>query len=166
MEPTLLSLNTTDPISTMSSEARSGSKDSIYKGLYPIREVKQYYRREFVNQKALYLCLLCDFKTWKYSQHIARHIHLKHIGIKELKCEEPNCGKTFKRPESLVQHQKNHLCGFGIDSAKMKDPNNVCGVKNIKKFYFRELDNDYYVFGCKWTGCEFVTNNSGSIRRQ
>ncbi|CAG2182994.1 unnamed protein product, partial [Oppiella nova] len=35
----------------------------------------------------------------------------------------------------------------------------------IKKYYFRELDNDYYVFGCKWSGCEFVTNNSGSIRR-
>ncbi|XP_054153363.1 uncharacterized protein LOC128952057 [Oppia nitens] len=146
---------------------KSGVNHNVYKGLYPIREVKQYYRREFVNGKPLYICLWgdCDFKTWKYSQHIARHIHLKHIGIKELKCDEKGCEKTFKRPESLVQHQKNHLCGFGIDSLKMKDPNNVCGVKNIKKYYFRELDNDYYVFGCKWTACEFVTNNSGSIRR-
>jgi hypothetical protein len=47
----------------------------------------------------------------------------------------------------------------------MKDPLNVCGVKNIKRYYFRELDNDYYVFGCKWNDCQFVTNNSGSIRR-
>ncbi|XP_054152438.1 uncharacterized protein LOC128951215 [Oppia nitens] len=148
-------------------DQKIGANHNIYRGLYPIREVKQYYRREFVNGKPLYICLWgdCDFKTWKYSQHIARHIHLKHIGIKELKCDEKGCEKTFKRPESLVQHQKNHLCGFGIDSLKMKDPNNVCGVKNIKKYYFRELDNDYYVFGCKWTACEFVTNNSGSIRR-
>ena len=94
---------------------QGGQQHNVYKGLYPIREVKQYYRREFVDGKALYLCLWegCGYKTWKYSQHIARHIHLAHIGIKELRCLVPGCGKTFKRPESLVSHSQNHNCGFG-----------------------------------------------------
>lgn len=140
---------------------------SIYRGLYPINEVKQYFTKTIVDGKKLYSCLWqgCSFKTWKYSQHISRHIYLKHIGIKKLMCDFEGCGKMFKRPESLVQHIKNHSCGFGIDSQIMKDPDNVCGVRNIKRYFIRTLDNDIYVFQCKYGDCRFHTHNSGSIRR-
>ena len=140
---------------------------NVYRGLYPIKDVKKYFKKKTVNNQKLYICQWpgCSFQTWKYSQHISRHIYLKHIGIKELRCHVTQCEKVFKRPESLVQHVKNHICGFGIDPVRMKDPNNTCGVKNIKRHFNKIMDNDIHVFMCQFERCKFVTNNSGSIRR-
>lgn len=148
-------------------EGNNTKVTNVYRGLYPIKNVKKYFKKKTVDNRKLYECQWpdCSFKTWKYSQHISRHIYLKHIGIKELRCDVENCEKVFKRPESLVQHVKNHICGFGIDNIRMKDPNNKCGVKNIKKHFIRIMDNDIQVFKCQFDNCDFVTNNSGSIRR-
>ncbi len=140
---------------------------NVYRGLYPIKNVKQHFKKKTIDNRKLYICLWpdCSFQTWKYSQHISRHIYLKHIGIKELRCSVPACEKVFKRPESLVQHVKNHICGFGIDPVRMKDAANICGVKNIKRHFSKIMDNDIQVFMCQFARCQFVTNNSGSIRR-
>lgn len=140
---------------------------NVYRGLYPIKNVKEYFKKRTIDNQKLYSCLWpgCAFQTWKYSQHISRHIYLKHIGIKELRCQVAGCEKVFKRPESLVQHVKNHICGFGIDPLRMKDPANICGVKNIKRHFNKIMDNDIQVFRCQVAKCKFVTNNSGSIRR-
>lgn len=162
----------TMPVANISSNASVRStkrvgKTNVYQGLYPIAEVKQYFKKETIDNETRYTCLWpkCTFATRKYSQHISRHIHLKHIGIKELKCCEPMCSKIFKRPESLVQHQKNHICGFGIDNERVRDPTNVCGAKNINRHFKRIRDNDIYIYQCQFGGCSFATSNSGSIRR-
>ena len=140
---------------------------SIYRGLYPINKVKQYFDKQIIDGKKKYICLWnnCQFSTWNYSQHISRHIYLKHIGIKKLQCNIFGCGKMFKRPESLVQHKKNHNCGFGIDNQRMKDPKNLCGDRNIRHYFSRQLDNDIFVYQCQFGQCKFHTHNSGSIRR-
>lgn len=163
----LLATNSTSAVVPQPTPSTSTATDSVYRGLYPINQVKKYFVKVVENNQKLYKCIWdgCNFQTRKYSQHISRHIYLKHIGIKELRCKVANCGKEFKRPESLVQHEKNHICGFGIDSNKMKDPDNICGVKNIKKYFTRILDTDIYVYQCQFPNCKFVTNNSGSIRR-
>ncbi|OTF69547.1 hypothetical protein BLA29_010018, partial [Euroglyphus maynei] len=125
----------------------SSSSSSIYRGLYPINDVKQFFSKTIINGRKHYKCLYekdCTFSTWNYSQHISRHIYLKHIGIKKLQCNHNGCDRMFKRPESLVNHIKNHNCGFGIDNDRMRDPNNVCGIRNIRKYFTRQLDNDYY----------------------
>ncbi|KAH7639478.1 hypothetical protein HUG17_3511 [Dermatophagoides farinae] len=123
--------------------------------------------KTIIDGKKRYRCLWndCTFCTWNYSQHISRHIYLKHIGIKKLQCNIDGCGKLFKRPESLVQHMKNHNCGFGIDNDTMKNPDNICGVRNIRRYFSRTLDNDIYVYQCRFGDCKFHTHNSGSIRR-
>lgn len=155
------------PNSINSRTLEDENSSSIYRGLYRINDVKPYFSKEMINGNKLYTCLWkdCNYKTWKYSQHISRHIYLKHIGIKTLICTIEGCKKVFKRPESLVQHIKNHSCGFGIDTQTMHDPDNVCSVENIRRYFAKTLDNDMHVYQCTFGNCNFHTHNSGSIRR-
>ncbi len=155
------------------STAKQTNFKSPYKGIYNAKNTRPYRQRIVVNGVYWHCCTYsgdCQYRT-KSTHEIVKHIHHEHLGVRELRCSAPDCGKTFKYPQSLAEHQKNHLCGFRIDVKRYKYGTGVCSYHNIKKYYERVRLNEekrqinQYSYKCLWSGCELRSPRTPAIQR-
>ena len=136
------------------------------KGLAAMSKVRQYYESQVIDGQKVFFCRwkqngsVCQFQTRK-SQKIAQHINLSHIGV-EFKCPKPFCNKVFKNPNTYREHQKNHICGFGIFGYGSKGVIGACRNENLNRFRDRVV-----IEGKKFYRCIYIVNGSqcGAITR-
>ncbi|XP_054153115.1 uncharacterized protein LOC128951855 [Oppia nitens] len=135
------------------------------KGLASMSKVRQYYESQVINGEKFFLCKWqrCEFKT-KKSQKIAQHINLSHIGV-EFKCNKPNCNKVFKNPNTYREHQKNHICGFGIFGYGSKGVIGVCRNENLNRYRERVIIDSKKFYRCKWEDCNAITRYHMAMKR-
>jgi uncharacterized C2H2 Zn-finger protein len=128
-------------------------------------KVRQYYESQVMNGEKFFLCKWkrCEFKT-KKSQKIAQHINLSHIGV-EFKCNKPNCNKVFKNPNTYREHQKNHICGFGIFGYGSKGVIGVCRNENLNRYRERVIIDSKKFYRCKWENCNAITRYHMAMKR-
>lgn len=136
------------------------------KGLAAMSKVRQYYESQVIDGQKVFFCRwkqngsVCTFQTRK-SQKIAQHINLSHIGV-EFKCPKPFCNKVFKNPNTYREHQKNHICGFGIFGYGSKGVIGACRNENLNRFRDRVV-----IEGKKFYRCIYLVNGAqcGAITR-
>ncbi|CAG2116882.1 unnamed protein product [Medioppia subpectinata] len=135
------------------------------KGLASMSKVRQYYESQVLDGEKYFLCKWkrCEFKT-KKSQKIAQHINLSHIGV-EFKCNKPNCNKVFKNPNTYREHQKNHICGFGIFGYGSKGVIGVCRNENLNRYRERVIIDSKKFYRCKWDNCNAITRYHMAMKR-
>ncbi|CAG2161467.1 unnamed protein product [Oppiella nova] len=128
------------------------------KGMASASKLKAHINREVIDGVKWYFCdynKTCGFRC-RRSQQIAAHIHCSHIGM-YLRCHQTNCGKIFRTPNSWREHQKNHICNFGIFGYQ-KGVTGVCRNENLIKYkQMVVMPDNTKAYRCTWKGCSFVT---------
>jgi hypothetical protein len=134
------------------------------KGLQSTKNVKKYFERKFINGEKVFFCKWnrCQYKT--KTKGIATHIYLRHLKL-EFKCNQQNCSKVFQSPHAWREHQKNHICGFGIDGNEKRKIDGICGNNNINKYREKILVNEKRIYRCKWTDCGVISKHHMSMKR-
>ena len=143
------------------------------KGLASKKKVQQFYESGVIDGKRVYFCrwkqneTVCQFKTL-FGYKIARHINLLHIGV-QFKCPKQFCNKVFKDPNTYREHQKNHICGFGLFGYGSEGVLGVCRNENLNQYRDRRTINSVKVHRCLYvvngSQCGWFTKYHMAMKR-
>ena len=139
------------------------------KGMASVKKLEKYIQCRVINGMKYFCCNFketvkeCEFKS-KRSQETANHVHCAHLGF-YLECVRPDCDKVFRTPGSWREHQKNHICNFGLYGYQ-KGVTGVCRNSHLLKFQDKVIvEGNHKAYKCKFRNCGFVTRQRTACKR-
>ena len=136
------------------------------KGMASVKKLDQYIRCEVVNDCKFFCCNFnnsCLFKS-KRSQETALHVHCTHLNF-FLRCVQPGCDRIFRTPGSWREHQKNHICNFGLYGYQ-RGVTGKCRNEYLKQFQEKIImEGNQKAYRCLWKDCGFTTKHRTGVKR-